>query len=407
MNDQPRLAIIGAGPIGLEAALHATRAGFDVSLFERGQVAENVRRWGHVRLFSPFGMNSSELGRTALREQGYDLPGEDALLTGAEFADAYLQPFSELPEIRQALHEDADVFTIGRNGTWKGDLIGDPSRADAPFRLLVRDAATEQMIEAEFVFDCSGTFGNHNWLGDGGIPCPGELDYECDIEYGLPDLAGDARAEYAGRHTLLIGSGYSAATNLVALAGIASESPETRITWLTRRSDAAPVTQIEDDSLTERRRLTTIANELAARPDAPVERLAGYSVVSLAQDDMEDGFTVTVRSLADGSGKRLDVDRIIANVGYRPDRTVYEELQVHECYASQGPMRLAAKLLGETSADCLAQPTPDADLLRNPEPGFYILGSKSYGRNSRFLMRTGLQQIHDVLSLLPSRAATD
>ncbi|MFG0334212.1 MAG: NAD(P)-binding domain-containing protein [Maioricimonas sp. JB049] len=407
MNNQSRLAIIGAGPIGLEAALHATRAGLNVSLFERGQIAENVRRWGHVRLFSPFGMNASELGRAVLREQGHELPGDDALLTGAEFADAYLQPLSDLPEIRQILHEEADVFMIGRSGTWKRDLIGDARRSDAPFRLLVRDAASEKTVEADLVFDCSGTFDNHNWLGDGGIPCPGELDYECDIEYSLPDLAGNARAQYAGRHTLLIGSGYSAATNLVALAGIAAESPETRITWLTRRGETGPLTPIPDDPLTERRRLTTTANALAVQPDGPVKWLAGYSVAALARNDTEDGFSVAVRSLSGGSGNPLEVDRIIANVGYRPDRTVYEELQVHECYASQGPIRLAAKLLGETSADCLVQPTPDAGLLLHPEPGFFILGSKSYGRNSRFLMQTGLQQIHDVLSLLASRTATD
>jgi len=378
----------------------------DVTLLERGRVAENVQRWGHVRLFTPFGMNSSELGRSALREQGRNLPDDDALLTGAEFVEHYLQPLSELPELRQGLHEEADVFTIGRSSTWKGDLIGDPLRGEAPFRILVRDAASEQIVEADFVFDCSGTFGNHNWLGDGGIPCPGELDYECDIEHGLPDLAGDARAEYAGRHTLLVGSGYSAATNLVALAGIAAETPETRITWLTRRSGTTPITLIDNDPLVDRKNLTATANDLATRSDGPVDWLPGHSVTALTPADDDDGFEVTVRSLSDGTERTFPVDRIIANVGFRPDRSIYEELQVHECYASQGPMRLAAKLLGETSADCLVQPTPDADLLTNPEPGFFILGSKSYGRNSRFLLQTGLQQIHDVLSLLPSGAAT-
>ncbi len=51
-----RIAIIGAGPIGLEAALAATARGFDMEIFERGQIADSVRKWGHVRMFSPFGM---------------------------------------------------------------------------------------------------------------------------------------------------------------------------------------------------------------------------------------------------------------------------------------------------------------------------------------------------------------
>lgn len=97
---------------------------------------------------------------------------------------------------------------------------------------------------------------------------------------------------------------------------------------------------------------------------------------------------------------RITVDRIIANVGYRPDRTIYEELHVHECYATQGPIKLAAKLLGESSSDCLAQASHGADVLKNPEPNFFILGSKSYGRNSNFLLRVGHQQIREVFEML-------
>ena len=38
--------------------------------------------------------------------------------------------------------------------------------------------------------------------------------------------------------------------------------------------------------------------------------------------------------------------------------------------------------------------------LRTPEPNFYILGAKSFGRNSAFLMRTGFEQVRDVFTLL-------
>ena len=106
------------------------------------------------------------------------------------------------------------------------------------------------------------------------------------------------------------------------------------------------------------------------------------------------------------NSEQLSVDRIIANVGYRPDRRLWEELQVHECYASQGPMKLAAALLGEASADCLSQSGHGAETLRNPELGLFILGSKSYGRDSRFLIRIGLEQIRDVFSLIGVPAET-
>ena len=87
-----RIAVIGAGPIGLEAALFAMQAGFDVQVYERGRVAENVGQWGHVKLFSPFGMNASQWGRAALNDaaSAEPLPSDDALLTGREFAQRSL-----------------------------------------------------------------------------------------------------------------------------------------------------------------------------------------------------------------------------------------------------------------------------------------------------------------------------
>jgi glycine/D-amino acid oxidase-like deaminating enzyme len=84
-----RIAIVGAGPIGLEAALHAVEAGYRVSVFERGRVAGNMRDWGHVRLFSPFGMNCSPRGLACLGASrgGAALPQRDTLLTGHEFVE--------------------------------------------------------------------------------------------------------------------------------------------------------------------------------------------------------------------------------------------------------------------------------------------------------------------------------
>ena len=52
------------------------------------------------------------------------------------------------------------------------------------------------------------------------------------------------------------------------------------------------------------------------------------------------------------------------------------------------------------AADCLTQTTHGADTLTNPEPGFFILGVKSYGRNNTFLMRVGWEQVGEVFGLL-------
>jgi hypothetical protein len=67
-------------------------------------------------------------------------------------------------------------------------------------------------------------------------------------------------------------------------------------------------------------------------------------------------------------------------------------------------MKLAAALSKAPSADCLNQPAAGVEALINPEPDFYVLGAKSYGRNSQFLLSTGREQIRELFSLIGDRA---
>ncbi len=412
-----RLAIIGAGPIGLEAAVRGQRSGWDVTLIEQGSIGHHVTSWGHVRLFSPFGINASPWGREALT--GQTLPSEDALLTGREFVDQYLKPLSQLPVLDGRVREHTRVISISRGDFWKSDLIGRPERGDSPFRLLVQTAPEsgdrtenrcEQIIEADVVFDCSGTFSQHNWLGAGGIPCPGEQSNADRIDYQIPDVLDADRDRFTGVTTLVVGSGYSAATSVVALASLARESAETHCLWLTRTDRTPPIPTIDDDQLTERAALTGAANELALADgdSCPIHWLKSSRIERIDRtpdDRLSVRVTCNCSESTASPGETLIVDRIIAQVGYRPDRSLYEELQIHECYATQGPIKLAAALLGETSGDCLTQSAPGADTLRNPEPGFFILGAKSYGRDSRFLLRIGIEQIESAFSLLEGAAS--
>jgi hypothetical protein len=70
-------------------------------------------------------------------------------------------------------------------------------------------------------------------------------------------------------------------------------------------------------------------------------------------------------------------------------------------------MKLAAALLGQAGGDCLDQRACGVQTLLHPEPNFYILGAKSYGRRSNFLLSVGLDQIREVFTLIGDRAALD
>ena len=403
-----RIAVLGAGPIGLETALYARYLGYDVDVYERGEVAENVLRWGHVRLFTPWRQNVSPLALAALTAQDdrWRAPDDDAILTGREFAARYLVPLAHSDLLVDGLQTQTEVVVVGRGAQLKGDNVGLEAREEEDFRLLLRDAAgNESIATADVVIDATGTFGNHNWAGASGIPAPGELAVAGAIDYGLPDILDRDREHYAGKRILVVGAGYSAATSVVALAELAAQEPETKIVWITRRPPAdvaaGPIAVIEHDRLVERDRLARAANAVAGGSSSAVEYRPDTMVDSIARSPQR---TQLLLRLSGSHSGTIEVDRIIANVGYRPDNRLYAELQVHECYATGGPMKLASALLGDASSDCLNQVSHGPQSLLNPEPDFYILGSKSYGRNSRFLLSVGLTQIRDLFSVIGDRA---
>ncbi|REJ65049.1 MAG: hypothetical protein DWQ31_19340 [Planctomycetota bacterium] len=408
-TDAGKIAILGAGPIGLEAALYARYLGYQVDVYEQGTVAENVGDWGHVRMFSPFGMNRSTLGLAALAAQdpNWTPPDDDALLTGAEWADRYLLPLAESDLLRGHIHQATRVVGVSRADALKHELIGDDERRRQPFRLLLEAADGQRTAEANLVIDATGTYGNHNWLGRGGLPAVGEAEAAAKIGYRVPDVLGRERDDYAGQHTVVLGAGYSAATTVRDLAQLAREVPETRVTWLVRgdRPPGEPIARMEDDTLAERDALARHVAAVVEADDGPIDFHAATAIerISVERNDVTDEDGSLVVETSGRTETQLRCDRIVANVGYHGDRQLYEQLQVYECYATGAPMKLAASLVGQTSADCLRQSSGGPELLVTSEPDFYILGSKSYGRDSRFLVAIGLAQVRELFSSIAGR----
>ena len=398
-----RIVVLGAGPIGLEAALYGAELGHEVLVIERGEVAAAVRSWGHVEMFSPWSMNVSSLGRRRLRAAGHRVPGEAAEAaaspTGAEYAQRYLLPLSQDALLCGRIRPHTQVVAVGKSGLRKGDLIGKAARGSYPFRLLVEDKTGEQLEYADVVLDCTGTYGSPNAIGAGGIPAAGERWLEERLIRHVPDVLGRDRARFARRRVLLVGGGLSAATTVVALADLCAAEPTTQVVWSVRHELAQPYRTIENDTLPVRALLHRAANRLAASARETSGALS-YRPATSVDSISAEGHRLRVRLLHDGGTFTEELfDEVVGLTGYGPERRIYRELQVHECYASLGPMNLAASLLGK-SGDCLAQPAPGPETLLNPEPRFFILGAKSYGRNSAFLIQLGLLQIRSAYALL-------
>jgi len=400
-----KIAIIGGGPIGLEAALYGVASGYEVTLFEKNSVGHHIRQWGHVTLFSPWEMNHTPLGAKILQDT---LPDWHKLsqktMTGAEYVLRYLEPLSRLDILRDRIREKTEVVHLGKAGILKSDLVGNPKRGKHQFRLLTRNEnGDEDIFFADIVIDASGVYSNPNSLGDGGIPALGESKNRDKIDFHLPDLSGLDRDRFARKHTLLIGSGYSAATTVCDFLKLIKAEPETKLTWMVRDNREKPIREIENDSLELRAMITKNANEAISHPK--IDFLTGATAQSLNYNEPLDSFDVAVK--VGDKPETITVDRIIANVGYGPDNSLYRELQVHECYATRGPMNLAAELLNSSSTDCLEQESPGTESLKNPEPDFYIIGNKSYGRNPTFLLKSGYRQIVEIFALITQNTDHD
>jgi thioredoxin reductase len=372
-----RIAVIGAGPIGLEAALYARLNGFPVAIYDRGGIAEHIRRWGHTRLFTPFGLNITSPGLKAIlyEKPSRTLPAESDIITGREFREAYLVPLGESEQLLESLHLEHTVLHIGRVSSIKKSEPDDPRQ---PFRLLVRDVKGQERIDsADIILDCSGTYGKPKWLGDGNIPAVGESSARSQIAAGLEDVLGERKGHYAGRSVALIGDGYSAATTMCSLATLAEEHPATWVFWITRGPRGQPLPRFPNDPFRERDRLAAKANSLATRCDGNLEFHTQTVLDEVIGHGTDKGFRIAGRS--NGKPVSWEVERIIGNVGYRPDRGICAGLRVDE----------------------------PAGTIETREPGYFILGAKSSSHDSGFLLRDGFEQIKQAFAAITGNSRLD
>jgi hypothetical protein len=223
----------------------------------------------------------------------------------------------------------------------------------------------------------------------GGIPARGERALDGALIQSLGALHA-ALGGLAGREVLLVGHGHSAAGALGAMAAL-PDPP--RVVWATRSPNRRPCVEIASDPLPERARVAARANDLACDPPAFLTVVRRAGVESFAPS----GGRVAA-TLAGGRGGVFDA--VLGFTGYRPDLSFLSELALEVSAATEGAAGVARALAGVT--DCLAVPRVRPADLESGEPGFHLIGAKSYGRLPTFLLRNGLDQLETILDRLAS-----
>ena len=374
-----RVAVVGAGPIGIAAALGARERGHEVIVLEAGEVGAALRRWGSTRFFTPLRMNWSagvppagpppSRRRDAAAPAGEDAgaPAGDDLLTGPEFVERVLLPAASQLDVRTQTR----VVSIARRGLTRTDYAGHPLRAERPFRILTDG---DEVIEADVVLDATGNTA---------LPLPYATRGRVDAIRTLGELhACRATDGLRGRRVLLVGHGHSAANAVIVLRDAGAE-----ITWAVRTANRNPVEEIANDPLPERRRVAALANELAAQ--VRCERRA--MVESVARSNGAIDVTLS-------GNRRIEVDAVVALTGYRPASDYASELALEISPVSEGGARLYRAISNIT--DCLCVPSVAREDFATGEPGYFFVGARAYGRSRTFLLQTGLQQLQTILDSL-------
>lgn len=180
------LAIIGAGPIGIEAGILAKRAGLDYRILEKGAVAEAIRRYPVGMLF----FTTSE----RLEVGGHPLVSAMDKPTRKEALDYYrkvvanerlkVATYTEVTEVRPVLAPGGQAAFEVR------------SRPAEPWR---REGAAHDVLLARYVAVATGYYDSPKLLG-----VPGE---------DLPHVSHyyDEGHGHYGREVVIVGAGSSAA----------------------------------------------------------------------------------------------------------------------------------------------------------------------------------------------------
>jgi hypothetical protein len=253
------------------------------------------------------------------------------------------------------------------------------------------------------VIDASGTWQNPNPLGASGMPKPGELETAHFISYGIPDVLEVGRHQYARKHTLVVGSGHSAATVLIDLARLAEADDSTRITWAVRNQNLMRVFGGgEADQLPARGKLGSDLKQLIEARRLRV--VTGFAAERI--DRLDNGISVGGNTDA-GPVTLGPVDRVVVVTGQRPDLTLTRELRLDLDPWLESPRALAAAIDPNVHS-CGSVPPHGYRELTHPEPNYFTVGIKSYGRAPTFLIATGFEQVRSVAAYLAGdRAAAE
>src|SRR6185436_15406281 len=208
-------------------------------------------------------------------------------------------------------------------------------------------------------------------------------------------VLGAQRARYADKGIAVVGAGYSAINVLLDLAQLCRNAAKTKVTWIVRGKNMSKIYGGgENDQLPARGKLGSLLRPLVEQGRITLVRSFHTNAI------VQNGVGLTLKGTVDEAAHEITgIDEIIACTGQRPDLDMTRELRLELDPWLEG-VKALGPLIDPNLHSCGSVPPHGHRELSHPEPGFYTIGVKSYGRAPTFLLLTGYEQARSVVAAI-------
>ena len=413
------IAVIGAGPVGIEAALYARFLGYNVDIFDTGRPAKNATRWHQRPLGVTVDQCTTSLGHAALLSQdvGYKNPEPNREFTGQAFADEYLIPLAKSDLLVDGVHINSQVIEVSRLRTSLEDQSDMQERCNDEFRLLIRSRDRGLYTHrADIVLDCRGSMSGECGWGPAGSQSIGATEFTDQVYRWLPSDSRFEIKSVQGLQTILFGQSPSAIRfarewsqlieNCESPPVIESLRRLAPIPALTNSNSAEDFVQPLDLKMiwliptllpSADDELIQIAAELSSRHSDP-KQLTSLVIRGIERVARNEAGRWTLELLqADDSTVELSGEVFAAFPDARPTPAIGPELCSQEF-----AFRDSSQVSTNDAAELIYRDWPGWQIATY-EPQYYRLGSIEHPNHPQGLFEA-YQQIRDLFALLGARA---
>ena len=367
------IAIIGAGPVGIEAAIYARFLGYFVSIFEQKRVAHRMLDWHNRPLDVTVEECTTSMGHAAIAAQNpeYARRNSNDVFTGKTFAEEYLLPLAKTDLLFDDIHFLSPVSDVSRYRTLVSDVIERQERCNDEFRILVDGRHRGPWVSrADVVIDCRGSSQKSAGLGPGGGIAIGETLLRDSFLLHTPmDRKFEAKS-VLGKHVCLVGQSVRAGQFAVEYLNRFGDEGSSRLTWVIRPDR-------RHDSLV----MENALNAIRGRQFRNIVVLESLGVELIQRNDLGQYLLKFLRD--DDSTVEMQCDAIVSLTGGRPCTLSSEVRQEQLKHFEESPSFVVS------------------------EPGYYVLRGGNIEEGAGVGLSDAFRRIRELFAMLTGRQDLD